>query len=214
MLDIGAELKTTILEALIDCFIGNPEEFGEKVIALIKEARSIPDMILWTNLYYFLQEGDFDYGQLRKLSAKLEESGNRHDNAARIVYTINKIDDPKKAGIISHLTQSVINSQIDLALYFRLIKAVDNMIYSDMQYLSENVEKTMIDSEDEHIDDFLANGLIYSIDGGFAYTDKSYDLVEYGISRGKSIRRPSQKPDRQILSVMPEADIDAMFENN
>lgn len=43
---------------------------------------------------------------------------------------------------------------------------------------------------------------------------KSYDLVEYGISRGKSIRRPSQKPDRQILSVMPEADIDAMFENN
>lgn len=195
-------------------FIGNPEEFGEKVIALIKEARSIPDMILWTNLYYFLQEGDFDYGQLRKLSAKLEESGNRHDNAAHIVYTINKIDDPKKAGIISRLTQSVINSQIDLALYFRLIKAVDNMIYSDMQYLSENVEKTMIDSEDEHIDDFLANGLIYSIDGGFAYTDKSYDLVEYGISRGKSIRRPSQKPDRQILSVMPDADIDAMFENN
>ncbi len=88
------------------------------------------------------------------------------------------------------------------------------MIYSDMQYLSENVEKTTIDSEDEHIDDFLANGLIYGIDGGFAYTDKSYDLVEYGISRGKSIRRPSQKPDRQILSVMPEADIDAMFENN
>lgn len=204
--------KVLIIECLH--FIGNPEEFGEKVIALIKEARSIPDMILWTNLYYFLQEGDFDYGQLRKLSAKLEESGNRHDNAAHIVYTINKIDDPKKAGIISRLTQSVINSQIDLALYFRLIKAVDNMIYSDMQYLSENVEKTMIDSEDEHIDDFLANGLIYSIDGGFAYTDKSYDLVEYGISRGKSIRRPSQKPDRQILSVMPDADIDAMFENN
>lgn len=209
--EIGTELKNnskgTFLEALINCFVQNPVDFGKNVIELMHQTKSIPDMILWNNLYLFLQEGNFDYDLLRKLAVKLEESGNKQENAACIVYTVNRIDDPRKARFISWLTLSIINEKIDFDNYFRLIKVIENLVYTDLMYLSENVENVLIASNDVHIDDFLANGLIYSVDGGFAYTDKSYDLVEHGIRRGHSIRRPQKKPVRQVFAVETE-DID------
>lgn len=206
--EIGNELKDktkgTLLEALINCFVQNPVDFGKNVIELMHQTKSIPDMILWNNLYLFLQEGNFDYDLLRKLAVKLEESGNKQENAACIVYTVNRIDDPRKAKFISWLTLSVINEKIDFDNYFRLIKAIENLVYTDLIYLSENVENVLIASNDLHIDDFLANGLIYSVDGGFAYTEKSYDLVEHGIRRGHSIRRPKKKRERQVFAVEAE----------
>lgn len=213
--EIGAELKDktkiTLLEALINCFAQNPVDFGKNIIELMHQTKSIPDMILWNNFYLFLQEGNFDYDILRKLAVKLEESGNKQENAACIVYTLNRIDDSRKAKYISWLTLSVIDKDFEFDMYFRLIKVIENLVYSDLIYLSENVENVIIDSSDAHIDDFLANGLIYSIDGGFAYTDKSYDLVEYGIRRGHSIRRPKEKPERQVLAVTTKDDIDEVF---
>ena len=74
------------------------------------------------------------------------------------------------------------------------------------------MEKIRIDLKDAHIDDFLSNGLIYSIDGGYAYSDKAYNLVEYGIRRGDKIRRPEVAPGRQIFSVMQDNEMDKMFE--
>lgn len=213
--EIGAELKDktkiTLLEALINCFVQNPVDFGKNIIELMHQTKSISDMILWNNFYLFLQEGNFDYDILRKLAVKLEESGNKQENAACIVYTLNRIDDSRKAKYISWLTLSVIDKDFEFDMYFRLIKVIENLVYSDLIYLSENVENVIIDSSDAHIDDFLANGLIYSIDGGFAYTDKSYDLVEYGIRRGHSIRRPKEKPERQVLAVTTKDDIDEVF---
>ena len=106
----------------------------------------------------------------------------------------------------------MINNDIDFDDYFRLIKAVENLVYADLIYLSNNVEKIRIDLKDAHIDDFLSNGLIYSIDGGYAYSDKAYNLVEYGIRRGDKIRRPEMAPGRQIFSVMQDDEMDKMFE--
>lgn len=171
--EIGNELKDktqgTLLEALINCFIKNPVDFGKNIIELMHQTKSIPDMILWNNFYLFLQEGNFDYDILRKLAVRLEESGNKQENATCIVYTINRVDDPRKAKFISWLTLSLINNEIDFDNYFRLVKTVENLVYADLIYISENVEKVMIDSDNIHIDDFLANGLIYSIDGGCIY---------------------------------------------
>ena len=196
--EIGTELKnntkTTLLEALINCFIQDSVDFGKNIIELLHQTRSIPDMILWNNFYLFLQEGKFDYDVLRKLAVKLEESGNKKENATSIVYTVNRIDDPRKAKYISWLTLSVIDNDMDFDKYFRLVKAIENFVYADLVYLSENV------------DDFLANGMIYRIDGGFAYTDKAYDLVEYGIKRGHSVRRPEEKPERQIIEMATDED--------
>lgn len=213
--EIGNELKDktkgTLLEALINCFINNPVDFGKNIIELMHQTKSIPDMILWNNFYLFLQEGNFDYDILRKLAVRLEESGNKQENATCIVYTINRVDDPRKAKFISWLTLSLINNEINFDNYFRLVKTVENLVYADLIYISENVEKVTIDSDNVHIDDFLANGLIYSIDGGFAYTDKSYDLVEHGIQRGHNVRRPRKKPERQILAITTDEEIEAMF---
>ncbi len=209
--EIGTELKnntkTTLLEALINCFIQDSVDFGKNIIELLHQTRSIPDMILWNNFYLFLQEGKFNYDVLRKLAVKLEESGNKKENVTSIVYTVNRIDDPRKAKYISWLTLSVIDNDMEFDKYFRLVKAVENFVYADLVYLSENVENVTIDSNNSHIDDFLANGMIYRIDGGFAYTDKAYDLVEYGIMRGHSVRRPEEKPERQILEMATDEDV-------
>lgn len=209
--EIGAELKnntkTTLLEVLINCFVQDSVDFGKNIIELLHQTKSIPDMILWNNFYLFLQEGKFNYDVLRKLAVKLEESGNKIENATSIVYTINRIDDPRKAKYISWLTLSVIDNDMEFDKYFRLVKAVENFVYADLVYLSENVENVTIDSNNSHIDDFLANGMIYRIDGGFAYTDKAYDLVEYGIMRGHSVRRPEEKPERQILEMATDEDV-------
>ena len=208
--EIGTELKnntkTTLLEVLINCFVQDSVDFGKNIIELLHQTKSIPDMILWNNFYLFLQEGKFNYDVLRKLAVKLEESGNKIENATSIVYTINRIDDPRKAKYISWLTLSVIDNDMEFDKYFRLVKAVENFVYADLVYLSENVENVTIDSNNSHIDDFLANGMIYRIDGGFAYTDKAYDLVEYGIMRGHSVRRPEEKPERQIIEMATDED--------
>ena len=209
--EIGTELKnntkTTLLEVLINCFVQDSVDFGKNIIELLHQTKSIPHMILWNNFYLFLQEGKFNYDVLRKLAVKLEESGNKIENATSIVYTINRIDDPRKAKYISWLTLSVIDNDMEFDKYFRLVKAVENFVYADLVYLSENVENVTIDSNNSHIDDFLANGMIYRIDGGFAYTDKAYDLVEYGIMRGHSVRRPEEKPERQILEMATDEDV-------
>ena len=209
--EIGTELKnntkTTLLEVLINCFVQDSVDFGKNIIELLHQTKSIPDMILWNNFYLFLQEGKFNYDVLRKLAVKLEESGNKKENVTSIVYTVNRIDDPRKAKYISWLTLSVIDNDMEFDKYFRLVKAVENFVYADLVYLSENVENVTIDSNNSHIDDFLANGMIYRIDGGFAYTDKAYDLVEYGIMRGHSVRRPEEKPERQILEMATDEDV-------
>lgn len=203
-IELKESMKSTLLEALINCFVQNPMDFGKNITELMRQTKSIPDMILWNNFYIFLKEGNFDYNLLRKLAVRLEESGNKQENAACIVYAMNRIDDIRKVKYISWLTLSVINKEIDFDNYFRLIKTIESLVYADLVYLSENVERVLIDSDDLHVDDFLANGLIYSSDDGFVYTDKSYNLVEYGIRRGHKIRRPKEKPVRQILKPETE----------
>lgn len=205
--ELGDKTRGTLLETLINCFINNPIDFGKNIAELMKQTKSIPDMILWNNFYLFLKDGNFDYDILRKLSERLEESGNQQEVATCIVYAINRVDDPRKAKYISWLTLSLINQQIEIDNYFRLIKSVENLVYADLIFLAENVENVRVDLECLKIDDFFANGLIYNVDGGYAYTDKAYDLVEHGIRRGHNIRRPIKKPDRQILTVATNDDV-------
>ena len=101
----------------------------------MKTARSIPDMILWNNLYLFFSEGKFDYNSLGKLAQRLDESGNKNEYATNIIYAINRIDNPQKAKYISWLTLSVIHRLIDFNIYFRLIKTIENLTYNDLYFL-------------------------------------------------------------------------------
>ena len=132
--EVGKELmgkcERTLLEGLINCFIDNPIDFTKNLIELIHQTKSIPDMILWNNFYLFLQDGNFYYDILRRFAERLEESGNKQENATNIVYAINRIDDQRKAKYLSWLTLSLINNDIDFDDYFRLIKAVEKFDYT------------------------------------------------------------------------------------
>jgi len=219
LVELSSELaqkgKETFLEGIIAAFLGDPLSFGKSIKELMKTAKSIPDMILWNNLYLFLSEGNFDYDCLGKLAQRLDESGNKKENATNIIYVINRVDDPRKAKFISWLTLSVIHKYIDFDSYFRLVKTVENLVYADLCFLGENVEFARIDSDDSHVDDFLANGLIYNVDGGFAFSKKSYELVKFGIRKFDNIKIPENMIERQILSMASDEDLnfDELFKN-
>ena len=206
--EINKNSSESILEVLIGFFTRDPITFGEAIIRLLKEAKSIPDIIFWTNFSEFLKEGKFDDEKLRKLAAKLVEDGNNKDNATKIIYAINAIDEPSKAKYISWLTVAVIHDMMALDEYFRLIKVVSRLINSDLIFIADNVEKVLIDTNDCHVEDFLANGLLRSVDGGFAYSERAYNLVEYGIRYGHSVRRPEHIPDRQVVPTDDYGDLE------
>lgn len=39
--------------------------------------------------------------------------------------------------------------------------------------------------DDEHLDDFIVAGIMIGVDGGYAYTERAHDLMEFGIARGQ-----------------------------
>lgn len=137
---------------------------------------------------------------MRKLSERLEEYGNERENAISIIKAIDSVESEKKARHLANLTQSVINSEIDVKLYMRLIHVSKQLIEEDISFLATNITKEMF-VDNPHLDDFFAYGLIRGVDGGYVYTERAWDLVQYGISRGHDVNRPDEIPKRTVFAI-------------
>ena len=216
---LAEEIKTGItseaqnlFELLVMFFSKDPVGAISKIKDILNESKSISDALFWNNFVHFLENGSFDYDKLRKLSSRLEENGDNRGSAVKIVQAINKVDEPIKAKYIAKLTQSLINDNIDRVQYFRLVQVVNRLIGNDLEYIANNVEAVKFNlADEEYVDDFISCGIIMSVDGGFAYTKRAYDLVEYGIRSGHSLRRPTSLPERQIMDFVDYGDIDELF---
>lgn len=205
------ELKESILpdgdnvmEILVSFITKDPAVFIKEIKRIISTPTSIKDALFWNNFLNFLSEGRFSYEMLRKFSEKLEEEGDSRSSAIKIVESISKIDEPIKARYIANLTQSLINGQIDRLNYFRLINTINSLIGDDLQYIADNIEHSGTILNDKHIDDFVSAGIMRNVEGGYYYTERAYDLVEFGIRKGHNIKRPSHIPDRMIFSTETE----------
>lgn len=192
--------KSTILDLIIDVLFGGSSDklklLGD---VLLKDGR-ISDIIFWNNFQMFIKEGSFDVAILRKLSEKLEEHGNKKDYGIAIIKAIDDVESNQKARCLANLTQSVINSEITVENYFRLIHTSKQLIREDIEFLSKKITKETF-LENEHLDDYLVNGLIRQVDGGYVYTDRAWDIVEFGISRGHKIDRPKRIKEREVYSI-------------
>lgn len=201
---IVEENKTgeTLLEALIGFFTKDPVKFGEAIGKILRDTKSIPDAMFWLNFQEFLQAGKFDEEKLRKLATKLNEDANNVANATRIINSIKDVDEPQKAKYLAWLTEALINGQIEINEYFRLLKIVPRLISADLIYLSKIVEVGQIEINDDRIEDFMANGLLMNIEGGYGFTNRAYNLVEYGINYGHSVKRPNSILKRAAINSM------------
>lgn len=193
-----------IIEILVGFITKDPVVFIKEIKRMISMPTSVKDALFWNNFLNFLSEGKFSYEMLHKLSEKLEEEEDSRSSAIKIVESISKIDEPIKARYIANLTQSFINGQIDKLNYFRLVNTINSLIGDDLRYIADNVEYSGTIISDLHIDDFVSTGIMRNIEGGYCYTERAYDLVEFGINKGHNIKRPGHIPERMIISTEAE----------
>ncbi len=199
-IEVIEENKSTILDMVIDVLFGGPTDKLKMLSEVLLKDGRIGDLIFWNNFIVFLKEGNFDVIKLRKLSEKLEEHGNTKSYGIAIIKAIDDVESEEKARCLANLTQSVINSQVTVENYFRLVHTLKQLIRDDFEFLSENISKAKFFSN-EHLDDYLITGLIREVDGGYVYTERAWDLVEFGILRGHKIERPDKIEEREIFSL-------------
>ena len=187
------------MEIVIDALCGGASDRLKQLYKLLCEQHSICDMRFLHNYYLFLNEGKFNPKQLRRFSERLEEQGNKEDYAMMILGVIDSIDSKYKARCIANLTQSVVNDEIDVKKYLRLIHTLKSLIEEDLTYLDRNIQGGTV-TNIENLDDYLTYGILRPVNRGYAYTERAHDLVQFGIKRGHDYRRPSSIPQRDIFS--------------
>ena len=192
--------KIALLDDVIDIFFGSPTDKMKLIISKAQKAGRIRDLIYWNNFALFLREGNFDNEQLRKLSELLEEHGNKKMYAISIIKAIDDIDSEEKARCLANLTQSLINSEIVIRKYFRLINTTKRLTGDDLAFLSVHISRGKF-LEHEYLDDFLTDGLIRMVDAGYVYTETAWDLMEFDSLRGHDINRPSEIERSRIVSL-------------
>ena len=190
----------TALDILIDVFLGGTSDKLKLLKSILMSEGRISDILLYNNFCLFLKHGRFRQEDLRKLSAKLEEQGNKKSHALMIIKTIDDIESEEKARCLANLTQSVINGDIIVSSYLRLIHTCKLLIAEDFNYISDNISgETLLD--DEHLDDFITAGITRAVDGGYVYTERAHDLMEFGIARGHDYKRPQQIKKRTVFGI-------------
>lgn len=188
------------LECIIGFIQGDPISIASCLAKINSETGRISDTIFWDNFKKFLQYGDFSIDKLRKLSEKLEEYGDKNDMAIRIIKMIDDIDSEEIARCLANLSQSVINEEITVNNYFRLIRTLRMLVPEDLAYMGQNVRKETF-TESPYLDDYIVSGIIREVDGGYVYTERAWELLKYGISRGHGIEIPDKIKERPITSL-------------
>ena len=113
--------KSEILDLIIDVLFGGPSDKLKLLGDILLKDGRVSDLIFWHNFQMFLKEGNFDVAILRKLSERLEEHGNKKGYGIAIIKAIDDVESDEKARCLANLTQSVINSEITVENYFRVI---------------------------------------------------------------------------------------------
>lgn len=197
-----------ILEIITGFMTKDPAIFLKEIKKMMEKPICISDILFWNNFRNFIIEGKFNYNMIRRISEKLANEGDSRESAVKIVESIRKIDEPIKAKYIANLTNSLVNGLIDKVKYFRLVNVIGSLPGVDLLYVSEHIEYSGVVNDESPIEEFLAVGIMRIVKGGYAYTEKAYDLVEYGIRLGDDVSRPKEILPRLVMTEVTDQDID------
>ena len=190
--------STVLLNYVIGFFKGDATT-GLKVAAdYMKRCGHISDAIFWNNFQIFLEGGNFDYDILRKFSEKLEENGNDSDIAYQIVYAIDHMECEKKVRCLSHLTQALINEELTIEDYQKIVISLRQLTESQMIIIRDNLKKSTITTNLKEKEELTFLGMTRLVNGGYEFTERAYMLVKYGVNYGHSIEIPQEFEHTQI----------------
>ncbi len=219
-----------LLQKILDILGLDPSN----VIDIIKQIKELPsavrDDIFFESLQaYILKLNNYDSEKkafiednLHKMSVRLAEAtpnekseyeGNPdklHEYSKRIVKLIDDCGTVQKAVYLANISRALAEKELNTRDFFKLGQCIRMLTEEDLLFLKKNIrEGTMNDIE--YIDDFRGLGLMYEIDGGFAYSLKAFYLLKYGLDYEGNVHIPEKFPERNIISFAGNDEVNDMF---
>ena len=174
---------------------------------------------------YDEQQGKFVENNLKRLGVALADvSPNQeagyvgdieclHEYSKRIIKLIDDCGTVQKAVYLANISRAFADYQIKKREFFKLAQCVRMLTEEDLLFLKENISDEIVTEDGEYIDDFRGLGLLYEVDGGFAYSQRAFRLLKYALEYERSISIPESFPERTMMSAISDKDIDELFED-
>ncbi len=223
-----------LVENVIGIFLKDPVA----AIKTIKQFKELPSTLrmglYWEHFFEYLinvydydnQSGMIYDNNMKKFSELLadqtpnSESGYEgniiqlRENAKRIIKLIDDASTIQKSVYYANLTRAALNDRISRAKFFKLCNCIKFLTEEDLLFFIDDIQimKAGTITEDrESIDDFRAVGLLLEVDGGFSYTQRAFDLYNFGLKYDEKSLACENIQSRLVLTETKSEDIEKLF---
>ncbi len=196
-------------------------------IAVIKWAKKMKDFpstvrngIFYECLEaYILNLNDFDSerkvfieNNLQKMAVSLAETSPNeksryegdadrlHEYSKRVVRLIDDCGTIQKAVYLANISRAFVKHELDKRGFFKLGQCIRMLTEEDLLFLKDSIREGTI-RDIEYVDDFRGLGLMYEVNGGFAYSLKAFQLLKYALDYEGNVHIPEQFSKRSMLSL-------------
>ncbi len=136
--ELGKDLAENVVGAL--CL--DPIAYKNLVQLVIKIPMSLREQFFWNKYYNFLKGVYTPYDKMVAMSSKMfgnDTVGRK--NALRVIEIIGKLETEENLQFVINATRSCLLGLIDIADYFRIIKAIEETLCEDLIFLSKNITR-------------------------------------------------------------------------
>lgn len=153
--------------------IGGDLSKAVKVVAIIKQAASIPDKIFMKKLDKYCKGLVSIPMDKREAYVKRVGKESLNQDSVFVLGMLNRTEELAKISIFLTLFEAKLSERIDDQAYRRMMLLVDRTMYSDILFLRDNITDSLIKITSEEEENLLATGwLIYEGMGiGNAFED-------------------------------------------
>ena len=138
--DESKELGKEITECTLGALGADPIACKNLVQLIVTLPLSLREQYFWNKFYSFLRGIYLPFDQTISISNRLfGNDDKKRKNALRVVEAIGKIETEESLQFIINATRSCLIGLIDVADYFRIVKAITDTLYEDLIFLSQNI---------------------------------------------------------------------------
>lgn len=135
-----------------------------------------------------------------------------HEYSKRIMKLIDDCGTIQKAVYLANITRAFAHHEIDKRLFFKLGQCIRMLTEEDLMFLKTNVTEGKVSEVGDYVDDFRGQGLMYEVDGGFAYSKRAFQLLKYALEYEGTVCIPDKFPERNVMTAMTNDELDKIFD--
>ena len=175
-------------QAIQDNLLKDIPVFG-LLVSGYKTVVNIKDFRLTQKLFRFLYHLQDTTPEQRQKFVKKYVEANQENTAASLLDILDKLNNSNSVPLVCYLMKAVINEQISIVQFNRLIIAIQRTAFTDLVQLEKYVKEY---DEDGLSDALQAAGLIYqsTYDGSYDTGENGYLLLRYGFLKEKVNESP------------------------